>query len=262
MRSPNDWHPEDREDKMVKGMPDCREWGLIAFEDYQLAHSPRGRLAVAPGKARRKAEGPYYYQFKSGGFDFFVCDTRSERQGRSKIIQDEQMAALKKWLRDSKQADGRPCFVVSPSVLLPESRLDQADDWGGFSESLADLLGYIVKENLRVVFLCGDSHLAMTTRITFPGRAKDSCQSLCIASTPLYAPMPFANARPADAHDAGEIVLADKSKVAYRRRTGSIASGDGITIVGARQESEGWWVTVDIYRKPGGKPKTKRYKLD
>jgi choline dehydrogenase-like flavoprotein len=258
----DDWHPQDREEKMVKGMPDCRDWGLIAFEDYQLAHSPRGRLAVAPGKARRKAEGPYYYAFQSGGFDFFVCDTRSEREGRSRIISAAQMAALLDWLDRTRPADGRPRFVVSPSVVLPECLIEESDDWSGFRDSLRDLFSHIEKHDMRVVFLCGDSHLAMATRITLPGRPPHSTQCLCIASTPLYAPMPFANARRSDARDAGAIALSNGSEMTYRRRAGSIVQGDGVTIVGAVKRVDGWWVTVDIYQQSRSKPKQKAYKLD
>jgi phosphodiesterase/alkaline phosphatase D-like protein len=151
---------------------------------------------------------------------------------------------------------------VSPSVVLPKSSSGGADDWGGFSESLPDLLTYIAQEKLRVVFLCGDSHLAMATRIRMPGRPQGDCHCLCIASTPLYAPMPFANARRSDAPDADSVALNDGSKLSYVRDADSIVASDGVTVVGAELRGADWWVTVDVYVRSGRKPRRNEYKLD
>jgi cholesterol oxidase len=255
----DDWHPEDRESEK---MPQTRRWGLIAFEDYQLAHSPRGRRPKDVHQEQRRPKGPYHYEFESGGFHFFVCDTRSEREGRSRIISQEQMAALRQWMLNRRSSDGRPLFIVSPSVVLPQSKSGDADDWSGFSESLKELLGHITTLGVRIVFLCGDSHLAMNTRIRLPGQPEGSWQCLCIASTPLYAPMPFANAKPADAHDAGDIELDDGRSVSYERDRRSIVASDGVTIVGAEKRDKQWWVTVDIYRRREEKQLQLSYKLD
>jgi cholesterol oxidase len=260
----DDWHPDDRPERTDNDLPEGRRWGLIAFEDYQLLHSPQP-LQAKPAQEARQPRYRYWYNFDSCGFHFFVCDTRGTRQGRTRIMSEEQMRALKGWLvGPQRPRDGRPLFVVSPSVVLPESRTHGADDWSGFSESLKDLLRFIDEQQLRVVFLCGDSHLAMTTRISLPGGGK----CLCIASAPLYAPMPFANARREDAYDTKTIPL-DRGNVVYERCADSVATGDGVTIVGAGLKDGKWCVTVDLYERSAEDPtkiakkkETKSYELD
>jgi cholesterol oxidase len=258
----DDWHPGDPPERMVKGLPDCRRWGLVAFEDYQLAHSPLDRFQGRSGNRRREPKGPYHYSFESGGFEFFVCDTRSTREGRARIISEAQMAALQAWLAGDpeKPRDGRPLFVVSPSLVLPKSRTKGADDWSGFSESLKDLLGFIDAKQLRVVFLCGDSHLAMVTSISLPGRSGGRRHCLCIASAPMYAPMPFANARPGDAEPAGNVELRPGVLASYVRE--AIVEGDGVTVVGASRDAAGQWVIKVEVRQAGGKATTSSYVLD
>ena len=193
--------------------------------------------------------GPYHYDFESGG-SIFVCRHASEREGRERIISREQMAALTKWMDEHKSDDGRPLFVVSPSVMLPPSRSKDADDWSGFSESLRDLFSCIATEGIRnVVFLCGDSHLAMATRIAISGGKAGASCCLCVVGSPLYAPMPFANAHPADAHCCGTIALGGGARLDYERDPDSIVSGDSVSILGASRPSGKWQVTVDVHQQ-------------
>jgi cholesterol oxidase len=239
----DDWHPDDRRPEKL---PLSRVWGLIAFEDYQLSHSPHGRGASSALHWTSKA--PYHYKFESGGFHFFVCDTRSQRKGREDIIPPEQMKDLTDWMLDrSKEDDGRPMFVVSPSVVLPQSRSRDADDWSGFSESLRELFSFISEHGIRnVVFLCGDAHLSMTSRITVTGkRGKSRC--LCVLGSPLYAPMPFANAKRADTEGRGGFDLPGAGRLRYVRHRRSILSGDGVTVVGAAMKSGKWWIKVEVH---------------
>jgi choline dehydrogenase-like flavoprotein len=257
----DDWHPWDREERMVKGMPDCRTWGLIAFEDYQLAHSPWVR-AKDPEPAPERTHGmKYWYRFESGGFHFFVCDTRSRRQGRERIISRRQMQELQAWMLERQRADdGRPMFVVSPAVVLPESRTRESDDWSGFTYSLNELFSFIAAHGIRnVVFLCGDSHLDMATEIAVTGGPRAS-KCLCVLAAPLYAPMPFANGSPQDAYDARSIGLGGGRRVDYARRT--VGGGDGVAVIGAQQGAAGRWsISVEIHRA-GGQARRDTYELD
>jgi cholesterol oxidase len=255
----DDWHPEDR---TPKTMPRARAWGLVAFEDYQLSHSPRRQPKRTSNRRNREPTGSYHYCFESGGFQFFVCDTRSTRKGRTRIISDEQMSALEAWLANPEHArDDRPMFVVSPSVVLPKSRTEGADDWSGFPGSLEVMLGHVAKHKRKVVFLCGDSHLAMTTRIRLPNMPEGTWQCLCVAGLPLYAPMPFANARAEDAEDRDKIQLGNGSGW-YERDRGtdpqtdpdSVVAGDGITVVGATRDGANWRITVDLHMRNADDP--------
>lgn len=256
----DDWHPWDREEKMVKGMPDCRNWGLIAFEDYQLSHSPWVPAKEPEAGPARTHGMKYWYSFESGGFHFFVCDTRSRRQGRERIMSRRQMRELQAWLLErQKKDDGRPVFVVSPSVVLPESRTRESDDWSGFTWSLHDLFAFIADHGIRnVVFLCGDSHLDMVSRITVSG-GKRTSKCLCVLAAPLYAPMPFANARPQDSYAKRSVSLGGGRRVDYEREVG--AGGDGVAIVGAQQESGRWRIYVEIHRAQK-EPERRSYDLD
>jgi phosphodiesterase/alkaline phosphatase D-like protein len=257
----DDWHPWDREDKMVKGMPDCRAWGLIAFEDYQLAHSPWVRAKDREPVPERTHGMKYWYSFESGGFHFFVCDTRSRRQGRERIMSRRQMRELQSWMLErQRDDDGRPMFVVSPAVVLPESRTRESDDWSGFTWSLHDLFSFIAEHGIRnVVFLCGDSHLDMVSEVTVVGGRRE-VRSLCVLAAPLYAPMPFANARAQDSYDARSISLGGGRRIDYARR--SVGGGDGVAVVGAeRGGTGGWRITVEVH-SANGNPRRNVYELD
>ncbi|HSQ06015.1 MAG TPA: alpha/beta fold hydrolase, partial [Burkholderiales bacterium] len=66
----DNWHPVDPLDETMKG------WGLRAFEEYQLMHSPRElEPAVMSREHAYPGQMPYHYHFESAGFPFFVCDT-------------------------------------------------------------------------------------------------------------------------------------------------------------------------------------------
>jgi hypothetical protein len=257
----DDWHPWDRQDKMVKGMPDCRTWGLIAFEDYQLSHSPWVRSKDPEERAERTHGMKYWYSFESGGFHFFMCDTRSRRQGRERIMSRRQMEELKAWMLARHEQDGgRPMFVVSPSVVLPESRTRESDDWSGFTWSLSDLFSFIAEKGIRnVVFLCGDSHLDMVSKVTVSdGKRETKC--LCVLAAPLYAPMPFANAKPQDSYDRRRMSFGGGRYVDYVREEG--VGGDGVAVIGAWQEKDGpWHIDVEMHRADGSE-QHKTYDLD
>jgi phosphodiesterase/alkaline phosphatase D-like protein len=200
----NDWHPDDSLSPKERAL---RREGLAAFRRYQWLHSPgnRDRTMAAPDA------GPWWYSFDLEGFPVFVCDTRSGRQGRDRILDRDQYDALIEWLRtaqgspDADTAD-RPKFVVSPSVVLPLQKplkddgtaawATRSDGWDGFPEQLVDLFSVIVREGItNVVFLCGDAHLSMHTRIWFvDGRGeRRPISAWCIMAAPMYAPYPFVN---------------------------------------------------------------------
>jgi len=111
---------------------------ISAYMSYQWSHGPRtfGRHL--------------YYQFVSGGYPFFVCDTRTQRTyqragtvldnhllGRPSIdpLFDSQLEIVKRWLSRQQADHGAvPKFVVSPTVFAPspiDERLDPALDGRG-----------------------------------------------------------------------------------------------------------------------------------
>lgn len=151
----------------------------------------------------------------------FVLDTRSERAWRTAgmnayeagICGEPQMAALLTWLESFKPDDKRPKFIFGSVVLAPlrQSLLDHPaawrneDGWVGYPASLARLIESIVDREIQnVVFVGGDLHLSAVARLSlrYGNRTAVAWQ---LVSSGLYAPLPFANARPADMGWAGVV---------------------------------------------------------
>ncbi|MHB8667828.1 MAG: alpha/beta fold hydrolase [Burkholderiales bacterium] len=257
----DDWHPQDPDDGM-------RAWALRAFEEYQLAHSPNAFASQRLSAAAPSDYKHYYYDFSAGGFAFFVCDTRTERTGRIRIMQSPQFGELTNWLKDQEREGGsRPKFVLSPSVVLPflnatrgsTAYAARSDGWDGFADSLRELFGFIARESIRnVVFLCGDPHFSMSSEIQFGGANLAQLRALCIVASPMYAPYPFANARPADflGDNAGQpLQLGCGATMHYCRE--SIVVGDSFTLVGVKPKNDsGWRVCASVYRGQGAPVQT------
>jgi PhoD-like phosphatase len=207
----NDWHPDDflsEEDRKM------RDAGVDAFTRYQWLHSPGCRPTGA-------WEGAFRYKFDLQGFPVFVCDTRSGRSGRRRILDERQFLALVNWLCDAQARDDatgtqRPKIVVSPSVVVPFRKPlnkdgtgrcpTRSDSWDGFQAQTTMLFAFIARHRINnVVFLCGDSHLSMCTDITFVDRggnelvdetASQPLRACCILASPMYGPYPFVNPTP------------------------------------------------------------------
>ncbi len=195
--------------------PQTRIWGLRAFRGYQWLHSPRNAPRLTDGCER------HFYCFDAAGFPFFVCDTRGTRRAGARIMEPAQLRALKAWLGRNRRREHQK-FIASPSLVVPfrkdagrqghpypEAYLRRSDGWEAFPESLRGLMAWILKWRIRnVVFLCGDAHVSMASRIWFErdGQPLD-LGTRCVVSSPLYAPFPFANSRAEEFANAGEFEL-------------------------------------------------------
>ena len=138
---------------------------MHAYQAYQLSHSPN-----LPIKKRRLVGTPkhLWYKYSDGCCDVFVTDTRTEREigpgQAARIISQEQMSALKKWLRDGS---GRVKLVATSVPFFPDLlSCDGRDKWGGFTTQRKELLGFIGKHCIKpVVFLSGDVHASLSARL-------------------------------------------------------------------------------------------------
>ena len=260
----DDWHPEEfgpvDSDTARRVRNQMHEWALQAFREHQLAHSPW--KTYVPGELKRVdkdlAKPGYWYRFDAAGFPFFVCDTRSTRSGRTLIMSPELHTVLEDWLA-SQQRDGgnRPKFVVSPSVVVPFLRdasgkpaySQRSDGWEGFPASLRRLFSFIAEQDIQnVVFLCGDPHCAMTSRLEIDG-ANGALQALCVIGSPMYAPFPFANSAPEDFEATGSVPL-DAGREARYACLRSV-EGNSFTTVGARRDGNGWTIGVRVHGLDG-----------
>lgn len=258
----DDWHPEDQGDKDYQ---DNRTWGLNAFEEYQLAHSPNNALALcAAAGVAPPATAAYFYSFEAGGYAFFACDTRTGRKGREQIMSPVQFAALKNWLKEKQQDPGyadKPKFVLSPSVVVPflkatrgsDAYAARSDGWDGFPYSLRELFSFIARERIgNVVFLCGDPHLSMSSEIYIEGKGLPDLRALCIVASPFYAPYPFANAKPEDFAEVGAIPLYVEGGASMRYSRTPCVVGDSFTLVGVRPNgNKGWSVSASVHGRAG-----------
>ncbi len=213
-----------------------KEWGEVAFRGYQWLHSP--------GSANNRNR--YFYSFEAGGFPFFVCETRSGREPGTRILHKDQLEALTRWLGKPSQPH-RHRFIVSPSLVVPfrkdaqrrgrphpEAYLQRSDGWEAFPAQLRELMLCIATGNIEnVVFLCGDAHVSMASRIWFEqhGRRVD-LGTCCVVSSPLYAPFPFANSRAEEFADAGALELGEGWTMRYEIE-GKMIEQDNFAVVHA-----------------------------
>lgn len=115
----------------------------------------------------------------------------------------------------------------------------------GFPRQLAELFAFIAVQSIRnAVFLCGDPHLSMTSRIWLPGAR---IEARCVVASALYAPFPFANRKPVEFLDAGRFALAPyrhtrdalrggERSVRRGRQLHDVARGAGPPRMGARRD--------------------------
>ena len=242
--------------------PQTGIWGLKAFRGYQWLHSPRNAPQLADGRER------YFYWFDAAGFPFFVCDTRVDRVLGARIMDEEQLGFLTAWLRDPGRPQHPHRFIVSPSLVVPFRReaqrrgrphsdayLRRSDGWEAFPASLRTLMLCIATEKIRnVVFLCGDAHVSMASRIWFEhdGRRLD-LGTRCVVSSPLYAPFPFANSRAEEFADAGEFELGGGWTMRYEIE-GKMIEQDNFAIVHADASAARPSLRIAYHLRDGQEP--------
>ncbi len=217
---------------------------------------------------------PLWYSFQHKQLEFFMVDSRSERVGRSvlhtdeeadifplkeaRLLSDEQFQALKDWLLQP-QADNRPRFVVSPSMMLPrrlrahdasEDSALHCDAWDGYPRTLNALLTFIAEHDIKnLVFLSGDEHLSSVVDITLHHRGNDTLtQVTSIHSSGLYAPMSFVNSTP-ELFAHHEDFEPDPQVVC--RVSSQFYPGDGFALISCYQQDSDWVMECAFNRQQG-----------
>ena len=156
---------------------------MHAYQCYQVVHGPAFdySAAVPPEK--------YWYTFRNGCANFFVLDTRTERfidTPERQIISDFQMEALKTWLLDP---DPGVKFIVSSVPFFPDQKNMSKDKWSGFDQQRIEILDLIRDHEIpRVVFLSGDIHCSMSSKLTCSTRSNFNIHS--IISSSFFWPYP------------------------------------------------------------------------
>ncbi|MCP1415782.1 alkaline phosphatase D [Pseudomonas laurylsulfativorans] len=138
---------------------------ISAYEIYQASHSPVFEL-LDDGRISRIAKH-YWYQFTDGDIEWFVTDCRTRRNLSAddrRLLDTEQEYALCQWLIRSP---ARVKLVVTSVMFFPDARQDGDDAWAGFPGQRLRLLETIRSHRLKnVIFVAGDVHASMTSRLT------------------------------------------------------------------------------------------------
>ena len=163
-----------------------------AITAFQRLHSP-----AAGDRIKR------FCTFAYGCVRTFVIDTRFSRQRNDPIIVSEDvLLKLALWLAEP---DALSCLnvVASGSVVLPGLRTGAdpsdpglVDTWQFAKDQRERLLRLLMAKSQdqrrRFLLLSGDYHVSAAVEIRGAGEAVGAA----IVAPPLYAPLPYANARP------------------------------------------------------------------
>ncbi|RCW70239.1 alkaline phosphatase D family protein [Pseudorhodoferax soli] len=224
---------------------------LMAFRERQASLNPPFTYDC----------GSASFQAAPGGWPLFVLDTRTRRDQRSPqtflrahIAPLQELDRLLAWLGALNQLEPTcPKFVATPSVILPLLRSAPGevawsdDGWAGYPASQAHLLGEIARQRIRnVVFLSGDAHLSMLTKMTIAWEAQQPVTVRSIVSSGLYAPWRFANAEPANyCTGAFACRLSDASRIHGESAT-TFHQADGFAVISAVRGRGGYQISVDF----------------
>jgi PhoD-like phosphatase len=248
----DNWEPNDPPNRVADGKE--------AYFIFQRA------LRKTPPSAR------VWRNFNHEGIPFFLGDTRTERQGRTalnwrraRIMSSEQCQTLLSWITATNNA-GFPKFVLTASAFLPRN-LDVARDsacalhsdaWDGYPRSQHALLKFACDNEVKgLVFLSGDEHICSFTKATVTCmRTKRSAVLHSIHSSGLYAPYPFANAKPEDFPSTDNFMFPHPQRGPYHCAVETYFADerDGFALVTARPENQDWELQVTFHSADGAKP--------
>jgi choline dehydrogenase-like flavoprotein/pimeloyl-ACP methyl ester carboxylesterase len=244
--------------------------GIDAYKDFQRRAGPPFHTPCDG------SPDPLWFKHAIGNVNLFVADTRTERRvrravssERARIMSPCQQRELFEWLwtmqNDPATADA-PKLVASPSILLPRKiememlslegaavpqRMGRAtslryDSWLGYPWSTGALLDHIVQNGVRnVIFLSGDEHLFCLAKARITANDGKSALIHSIHCSPMYAPLPFANATAAEFPEVDSFVFTapetrtDYSCIAWSEVQKDVRSGFTEILAGLDQ---GQWV--------------------
>lgn len=225
---------------------------MHAYQTYQMSHSPL--LAIDSNGKLSGISDRYYYQFFDGCCEFFVTDTRTERNlSQAEIISPKQMSDLLMWLENGS---GKVKFIVSSVLFFPDTVKESDDQWSNFKHQRDEIISHIQKNRVKkVVFLSGDVHCSMAAEIDISENLSDPLRIYSIVSSSFYWPYPHPQRTQfqltgsvASENDDGAYKLVDVSDV---------YSGDNFTRVLVSSEK----IKIEVYERKGELKHTKEFKL-
>lgn len=160
---------------------------MRAYSAYQQAHSPLMQHDVSNKLIRRHTA--HHYTFSDGCCEFFVTDTRTERNEKAgKIMSDAQHNQLLKWLRSAPEESVK--FIATSVPFFPDIADDTSDKWGGYLAQRDIIIDHIRHRGIRkVVFLSGDVHCSFNATIDVSDSDDTPLNVHSIVSSPFYWPI-------------------------------------------------------------------------
>ncbi len=238
----NNW-PEDANDKdMMVKYPAA----IHAYEVYQVSHSPLMKL----DDNNKPAGMPdrYYYRFSDGCCDFFVTDTRTEREPEEgfndgEIISEKQLQALLDWLQDGS---GKVKLIASAVPFFPDLKKPIGDKWSGYRRQRDFIIEHIRANRIeKVVFLSGDVHCSMAAELDISSEDQEPLKIYSVISSAFYWPYPHKKRRHFQL--TGHVASASNNQAYALGRASEVYSGDNFTRVRVSPEE----LEVKVYGRKG-----------
>jgi alkaline phosphatase D len=237
----------DSRDMMVKYPA-----AIHSYQIYQMSHSPLipigedGKLIGSPNK--------FYYAFNDGCCDYFVTDSRTERDPEAgEIISDLQMEDLLSWLGNGSQ---RVKFVVTSVPFFPDTKKENEDKWSGYMRQRDRIISYIRDNNVsKVVFLSGDVHCSMSAELEIGKSDSGSVKIYSIISSSFYWPYPHMKRRQFQL--TGHVASEGNDNAYALGDVSEVFSGDNFTRVQVSLKR----IQVDVYGRKGDLINTKEYQF-
>ncbi|EOD81487.1 hypothetical protein D515_04389 [Grimontia indica] len=223
---------------------------IHSYQIYQMSHSPL--LSIKnDGKLSGSTER-YYYAFQDGCCDFFVTDTRTERDPEDEeMISETQMEALLAWLADDS---GRVKFVATSVPFFPDLKKENDDKWSAYRQQRDQIINCIRDNNVqKVVFLAGDVHCSMSAELNIAQPGEPPLNIYSIISSAFYWPYP--HMKRSKFKLKGSVASATDDNAYPLGTVSDVFSGDNFTRVSVTQER----IQIRVYERKGGLKSTMEF---
>lgn len=218
---------------------------MHAYQVYQLSHSPllkvrKDRLTGTPDN--------FYYEFADGCGEFFVMDSRTEREpgegpAAGEMVGERQLQDLLAWLGNGS---GRVKFVVTSVPFFPDLKKANEDKWSGFRRQRDKIISCIREKRVeKVVFLSGDVHCSMASELDISASGEDPLFIYSIISSAFYWPYPHEKRRQFQL--TGYVASASNERAYELGQSSDVFSGDNFTRISVSKE----WVVIDVFERKG-----------
>ena len=215
---------------------------MHAYQAYQASHSPLLELD-AKGKLKGTPDH-FYYRFSDGCCDFFVTDSRTEREPQDQeMIGDEQMQSLLDWLGDGS---GKVKMVVTSVPFFPDTKKRNEDKWSGYRKQRDQIIAHIKNNNIaRVVFLSGDVHCSMAAELDISDPGASPLKIYSVISSAFYWPYPHMKRRKFQLR--GHVASATDPQAYILGQVSDVYSSDNFTRVRVSNQD----LNVEVFGRKG-----------